>query len=414
MQKSLSMLVFIITISQPQLAFSNNSYPFVFLHGFFGWGESELGPLKYYGGLDEDLITDLNQHGRRTIAVSMGPLSSNWDRAVEAYYYLKGGRVDYGAAHAKKHGHSRWGRYFPGALKEWGQEESGAERVHMIGHSQGTQTARLLAHLLAHGDEEERDYHDLHGGQISPLFEGGKAHWVRSLVSHAGAMDGTTLASAVKKFLPFITHLVGLADLVLQKSGLSLSIYDLKLDQWKLSKLSNESTVSYLKRFISSSFHRTTDHSLYDLSPEGAAHLNSKTRMLDDVYYFSYAISATNWSDNQSRHKPIASVSPLFKPFAHFLGSCLEACEEDLQIDHSWLENDSVVNTRSMVAPSLGKEEPYFKVSSSDQFMLGAWNHVRMSKHYDHMQIVGFGNPSNEPILPLYLKLAQQLSGLPQ
>ena len=41
---------------------------------------------------------------------SVSAFGSNYDRAVELYYYIKGGRVDYGAAHAAKYGHERYGK----------------------------------------------------------------------------------------------------------------------------------------------------------------------------------------------------------------------------------------------------------------------------------------------------------------
>eukprot|EP00961_Rhodomonas_salina_P257943 3486195-Rhodomonas_salina.1 len=53
-----------------------------------------------------------------------------WDRAIELFYQLKGGTVDYGAKHSKHFGHDRWGRSilqtacppeitFPGLYPEW-------------------------------------------------------------------------------------------------------------------------------------------------------------------------------------------------------------------------------------------------------------------------------------------------------
>ena len=37
------------------------------------------------------------------IELSLRRVSSNWERAIEAYYQLKGGQVDYGKGHAKKY-----------------------------------------------------------------------------------------------------------------------------------------------------------------------------------------------------------------------------------------------------------------------------------------------------------------------
>ena len=52
-----------------------------------------------------DIQEYLKEQGFTVFTASYGPLSSNWDRAVELYYYIKGGMVDYGAVHAMRHGH---------------------------------------------------------------------------------------------------------------------------------------------------------------------------------------------------------------------------------------------------------------------------------------------------------------------
>jgi triacylglycerol esterase/lipase EstA (alpha/beta hydrolase family) len=63
---------------------------------------------------------------------------------VELFWQIKGGRVDYGAKHAERHGHARFGRTFPGLYPRW----DAAHPVHLIGHSMGGQTARMLVQML--------------------------------------------------------------------------------------------------------------------------------------------------------------------------------------------------------------------------------------------------------------------------
>ncbi|MEI6125447.1 MAG: hypothetical protein WCQ99_02735 [Pseudomonadota bacterium] len=38
---------------------------------------------------------------------NVGALSSNWDRAIELYYEIKGGQVDFGLEHSRQFGHHR-------------------------------------------------------------------------------------------------------------------------------------------------------------------------------------------------------------------------------------------------------------------------------------------------------------------
>ena len=62
---------------------------------------------------------DLEENGYKAYEASISAFGSNYDRAVELYYYIKGGRVDYGAAHAAKYGHERYGKTYEGIYKDW-------------------------------------------------------------------------------------------------------------------------------------------------------------------------------------------------------------------------------------------------------------------------------------------------------
>ena len=67
---------------------AQNRYPIVLIHGFMGWGNSEMGSYNYWGG-HKDFIDTLKNNGNIVFELSVGPVSSNWERAVEAYYQLK-------------------------------------------------------------------------------------------------------------------------------------------------------------------------------------------------------------------------------------------------------------------------------------------------------------------------------------
>merc|ERR1711884_630307 len=66
----------------------------VLVHGFFGWGPSEMLGFNYWGGV-YSIAQELKQAGHDVRTAVVGPVSSNWDRAVELYAYIKGGIVDY-------------------------------------------------------------------------------------------------------------------------------------------------------------------------------------------------------------------------------------------------------------------------------------------------------------------------------
>ena len=57
-----------------------------------GWGPEEMGHYSYWGG-SRNYVQELEDDGYKIIAVSVGPISSNWDRAIEVFYQLKEGRL---------------------------------------------------------------------------------------------------------------------------------------------------------------------------------------------------------------------------------------------------------------------------------------------------------------------------------
>jgi len=122
---------------------AENRHPIVLVHGFLGWGPEEMNGYSYWGGL-HDLEEHLESLGFTVFTVSIGPVSSNWERAIEVFYQIKGGQVDYGENHSKA-----WGiiqkpekKVYPGLYPEWDDEHP----VHLIGHSMGGQTIRMLAY----------------------------------------------------------------------------------------------------------------------------------------------------------------------------------------------------------------------------------------------------------------------------
>ncbi|KAG7378045.1 hypothetical protein PHYPSEUDO_010606 [Phytophthora pseudosyringae] len=116
------------------------------------------------------------------LVLHVGPLTSNHDQACETFYQLYGGRVDYGEQHSLQTGHERYGATHNNALhSSW----NAANPVHLVGHSFGATTALELYQLLC-----------------ADFFRVGSDYrWVRSIVSIAGPLTGSTVA-----------HLVGVTD----------------------------------------------------------------------------------------------------------------------------------------------------------------------------------------------------------
>ena len=125
---------------------AQNNYPIVLIHGFMGWGKSEMGSYNYWGG-KKDFVKSLEENGHKVLELSLGPVSSNWERAIEAYYQLKGGQVDYGKGHADKYNIEQKpiGKIYDALYPEWDANHP----IHIISHSMGGQTARMLQYLLS-------------------------------------------------------------------------------------------------------------------------------------------------------------------------------------------------------------------------------------------------------------------------
>ncbi|MGC6768627.1 esterase/lipase family protein [Enterococcus sp. LJL51] len=353
---------------QTEEVHGENKDPHVFVHGLVGFGPDELKPfpITYWGGFS-NILGDLNAKGYTSLEAIVSPFGSNWDRAVELYYYIKGGTVDYGAAHAQKHGHDRYGRTFPGIYPQW----DGQHKIHLIGHSQGGQTSRVLETLLREGSAEEQSYAAANGTDVSELFQGNK-NWVHSITTLGTPHNGTKIADVAKPLISDLIYSLAAAT----GSSKSKIPYDFKLDQWGLRQRTGESNKDYMKRVLSSNvWNNSQDIALHDLTVAGSDTINQMTNLAEDVYYFSFAGDATYKSGISSNYLPFITMSPLFTIPSSILGKTGTV---------EWRANDGLVPVISAKAPFTQKSKV-----ADNQMEPGIWYVEPVIKGWDHIDFIG-------------------------
>ena len=314
-----------------------------------GWGRDELINYYYWGGTF-DLQEYLIEQGYDVHTLSVGPVSSNWDRAIEAYYQIKGGTLDYGILHSTKYSliQKPESKIYEGIYKEWDKEHP----IHIIGHSQGGQTARMLEHILKNNYEEEDS--DL----LINQFDG----WIKSITTISTPHNGTTLTPIINNMFPYIESMVIWFDIISPDA-----LYSFDLDQWGFNKRNDENLYHYVKRLRKSPISTTKNFCSWDLSLEGSKFFNKEYKTDSTVYYFTY--STTN--NNNPRL--------IYRVQSNLIKNSDKYSEE-------WRENDGIVNTVSMLGPENSKIQDYNGIP-----ITGVWQNIKKI-NLDHNEIIGHHN----------------------
>lgn len=348
-----------------------NKYPVVFVHGFLGLVGDNAPALypNYWGGNKFKVIEELRKQGYNVHQASVSAFGSNYDRAVELYYYIKGGRVDYGAAHAAKYGHERYGKTYKGIMPNW---EPG-KKVHLVGHSMGGQTIRLMEEFLRNGNKEEIAYHKAHGGEISPLFTGGHNNMVASITTLATPHNGSQAADkfgnteAVRKIMFALNRFM----------GNKYSNIDLGLTQWGFKQLPNESYIDYIKRVSKSKIWTSDDNAAYDLTLDGSAKLNNMTSMNPNITY-------TTYTGVSSHTGPLGYANPDLGTF-FLMDTTSRIIGHDAR--EEWRKNDGVVPVISSLHPS---NQPFVNVTNDEPATRrGIWQVKPIIQGWDHVDFIG-------------------------
>ena len=387
------------------------TYPYVFVHGFLGWGEDEGidDDIAYWGATACDLIKNINEAGYECYSASVGPLSSNWDRACELYAQLMGTTVDYGEAHAKAHNHSRYGRTYDKPLIEnWGEKDENGliNKVNLIGHSFGGNTIRLLQTLLQKGSAEECSASP---ENVSPLFTGGKVDYINALVTVCSPNNGTTLYYIADE-LNIALALTVLAYTYAGVMGRSPfnGYVDFHLEQFGLTYVPGEQSQD--RHIFDAMFimlQHWEDTAMNDMSPDGVKVLNDMSDLDPHTYYFSYAFNTSQKSSIGNFYYPLPSTFAVLQPFTVMIGSYYRNGISDFPIDDSWLANDGLVSVKSALYPFDDAHKDY----DPGDIPAGIWNVMPVSTG-DHGSAIGIG-VSEELTTGFYLDMISMINSLP-
>ena len=360
------MKYFFIALFSIQSLAGANTDPIFLIHGFLGWGRDEMNDYRYWGGKN-DYQEDLQELGYNVFTLSVGPVSSNWDRAVEAYAQIKGGCIDYGKAHSEKFGiiQKPINKCYEGLYPQWDENNP----IHLIGHSQGGLTARMLEHLL------KNNYPD----ETSLLLKNSDDGWIKSVTTISTPHDGTTLAPIIMDIFPFAQSM---SSWVAPFSNAFLKkIYRFDLEQWGLVTEKNQKSKDFWKEMGKSKIRDSKNFCTWDLSLDGAKAFNSLYRTDPSVYYFSFATFATKKVKRSNYHRPDSKMLLILRPASILIGKSNE-------IDSDWNKNDGIVNTASMGGPTSGNHgsEPIEMYNGIPK--KGVWQKEK-ELHMNHHAIIG-------------------------
>jgi triacylglycerol lipase len=364
----------------------------VLVHGLAGWGEGELLGLNYFGmffgnpensykvglfGNNEKSVKYIlkgNNKGWPVKVASVGPFSTNWERACELYAQIRGLRTDYGANFSSRAGTDRYTQVGSKMdfstktawLSNWGTSGN-TDRIVCIGHSQGAPTCRALERLMQIGNADEAKYADR-----SELFRTdlNRGSAFRAVVTVSGVNDGSTFqAKAGTNGVNLIKDIVLGVDTVATVAGTIFgwddgtgSVYDFDLSHRPLLRQNaGESFNSWLTRVFAApewaSTYKYFAH--YDLSYYAQRKFNlAGNRGYSNTKYLAISTSRTSacwyWIWDQCAGGGMEAIMAPTGTLSGNLDSTCDPYDPTICFSDSDEENDGLVSRIATQGPHHG------------------------------------------------------------
>lgn len=365
-----------------------NNYPTIIVHGFLGVCEGKYNYFNYlfnyFGGFTGDVVRDLNTMGYEVYLPGLGAFAPVWDRCCDLYAYIFGGTVDYGKVHSEKYGHARYGRTYPGVLKDLGTPGDHA-KVNLVGHSFGGPTLCLFSSLMEQGAADE--IAGTPADELSPFFKGGQGHLLHTVTTLNGTNTGTTLVQMLPRSVR--NGAMAAIDAVVVATGRSAfaKVIDFKMDEWGLTVDPDEATEGFqnpldYKELIKKNI-EGDENMFHQMSVEYSRQLAAERYCISPkTYYFAERCVRTHPNKAGKHNANLTNTMPLFDLTAPIIG---RYTNKSMGIDESWFPNDGMVPLPSQGAPENMPSKDY---SEGVVIEPGIWYNMPVSDN-DHESMVG-------------------------
>lgn len=367
-----------------------NQYPTVLVHGFLGAGGDSLlaGIYSDFGAWGKNVTKAMNQEGYEVYQPGVGPINSVWDRACILWAYLVGGRVDFGKVHSEKNHHERYGRTYPGVLRDWGTAGNHA-KINLIGHSFGGPTVCLFSSLLVAGCKEEQD--GTPANELSELFKGGHESWLHTVTTLSGTNNGSSVPDALgtigRRIISSIlygfgvlycdTRLVHLMDF--QDEHFHLMEDPAKIRVHHLSNPFSEKSREAIRNITTSN-----DDIMLGMSVAFSKEMAEHYVIDPHAYYFARRACKTQENDN-GHQVPKPGIQLMFRATVPIIDRYRN---KDLGIDDTWAASDGIVPIPGMNAPVGMPKKDW---DESESFKPGIWYQMPVEGDKDHQSFMGMG-----------------------